>query len=110
MKNYKIYLKDILEASHLIKKFIGAMNFEEFLKDPKTSSAVIRQFEIIGEAAKNIPKEIQRQHGNVPWKEIAGMRDRLIHQYMKVDYQVVWDSIGMLPQIRNAIQRILNKT
>lgn len=107
--NYKIYLKDILEASNLIEEFVRRMNFEDFLEDKKTSSAVIRQLEIIGEAAKNIPIEVKKQHQIIPWKQIAGMRDRLIHQYMKVDYQVVWDSIQMLPQIKQLVKEILSK-
>ncbi len=106
-KNYRFCLKDILEAANLIEKFVRGMRFEDFLEDKKTSSAVIRQFEIIGEAVKSIPAEIQKQHEGIPWKEIAGMRDRLIHQYMKVDDRVVWDSIQMLPEIKRVIKKIL---
>ncbi len=71
------------------------MSFDEFKEDDKTSSAVIRKFEIIGEAIKHIPDEIKVKYSAVSWKEIAGMRDRLIHAYFGVDYKLVWDTIKM---------------
>jgi len=79
MRNHKIYLNDILSALTAIEKFVKGAGFEEFKKDDKTSSAVIRKFEIIGEAANNISEEIREKYPRVPWKEMAGMRDRLIH-------------------------------
>ncbi len=93
MRNYRIYLKDIFNALESIEKFIQEMNFEEFKKDDKTSSAVIRKFEIIGEAAKNISEGLKQKYPRVPWKEMAGMRDKLIHFYFGVDYKLVWMTI-----------------
>ena len=69
------------------------MDFREFCADDKTSSAVIRKLEIIGEATKNIPDNIQKQYPNIPWREMAGMRDKLIHFYFGVDYKLVWTTI-----------------
>ncbi|MCK5170388.1 MAG: DUF86 domain-containing protein [Bacteroidales bacterium] len=69
------------------------MNFEDFQNDDKTISAVIRKFEIIGEASKKIPDTIKKQNQSIPWKEMAGMRDKLIHDYMGVDIDVVWKTI-----------------
>lgn len=107
MRNYKLYLKDILSAIDSIEAFVEGMSFEEFRADDKTASAVIRKFEIIGEATKNIPDKIRQQYPTVPWKEMAGMRDRLIHFYFGVDYKLVWTTIKeRLPQVKPEIQFI----
>ena len=72
MRNQKIYLKDIIEAINKINEFIEGITFEEFQQDDKTSSAVIRKFEILGEATKNISEDIKKNNPNIPWKEMAG--------------------------------------
>jgi len=107
MRDYHLYLKDILSAMDSIEAFVEGMSFEEFRADDKTASAVIRKFEIIGEATKNIPDEIRQQYPTVPWKEMAGMRDRLIHFYFGMDYKLVWTTIKeRLPQVKPEIQCI----
>ena len=90
-KDESILLRDILKACGLITEFIGEMSFAEFEKDEKTSSAVIRQFEIIEEASKSLSVETTGKCPDIPWKEIAGMRDCLIHGYAGVDLKLVWD-------------------
>jgi len=107
MRDYKLYVSDILAAMESIGRFVGTMSFEEFQADDKTASAVIRKFEIIGEASRNVPEAVRVQHPEVPWKEMAGMRDRLIHAYFGVDYQLVWTTIkSRLPAAKDAIRKI----
>lgn len=109
-KNHETYLKDILSALKSIETFVKGMNYDEFQKDDKTTSAVIRKFEILGEATKNISKSIRNQYQQIPWKEIAGMRDRLIHGYSKVDISLVWETIqNRLPSLKTEIQKILSE-
>lgn len=105
MRNHKIYLMDILSAIDSIENFVKDMDFKEFCADDKTSSAVIRKLEIIGEATKNIPDNIQKQYSNIPWREMAGMRDKLIHFYFGVDYKLVWTTIKKrLPEVKTKIK------
>ncbi|PIP23941.1 MAG: hypothetical protein COX90_02415 [Candidatus Nealsonbacteria bacterium CG_4_10_14_0_2_um_filter_38_17] len=109
-RNYKIYLKDILKSMESIEKFIENMTFEEFKGDDKTTSAVIRKFEIIGEATKKIPQEIRKKYPKIPWKEMAGMRDRLIHFYFGIDYKLVWETIKKkIPEVKPLIEKILKE-
>ena len=108
MRDYKLYLKDILAAINAIEKFVEDMGPEAFQADDKTVSAVVRKLEIIGEAAKGIPDDVKRSHPSIPWKEMAGMRDKLIHFYFGVDHSLVWKTIKQrLPQIKPELRKIL---
>jgi uncharacterized protein with HEPN domain len=110
MRNATIYLKDILEAIEAIEKFVERVNFEDFKNDDMRSSAVIRKFEIIGEATKNIPEEIKQGYPQAPWKNMAGMRDRLIHFYFGIKYELVWNAAKIdVPKIKVLINKMLGE-
>ncbi|WP_182022757.1 HepT-like ribonuclease domain-containing protein [Haloquadratum walsbyi] len=87
------YLDDILDGVEKIKRYTREMTYEEFVDDSKTVDAVLRNFEVIGEAAKNVPDEIRQEYDDVPWSEMTGMRDKLIHGYATVELQIVWTTI-----------------
>lgn len=109
-RSYQLYLQDILRAAQLIREFVEGFDVDLFFRDSKTSSAVIRQFEIIGEAAKNIPDSIRERHAHISWKEMAGMRDRLIHGYFGIDYQLVWDSAQKdVPKLLRDLPEIIER-
>ena len=108
-RDFKLFLNDILQACESIQEFVEGMDFDDFVRDDKTSSAVVNKFEIIGEAVKNLPKFIVEKYPQAPWKDMAGMRDRLIHAYFKIDYRIVWDTIeDKIPEVKSLITQILN--
>ena len=108
MRDYRLYLKDILAAMLDAQEFVEGMNFDAFAADDKTASAVVRKLEIVGEATKNVPETIRQKYPQVPWRQMAGMRDRLIHGYYDVNYSVVWEVVTkLIPPLQPIIQQIL---
>ena len=107
---YKDYLKDIRTSIFEIQEFSAGMTFEEFSYDRKTIHAVVRCFEIIGEAAKNLPGELKSKYPGIPWREITGMRDKMIHEYFGVNLQIVWQTIEEdLPSLEAAIKKLIDE-
>jgi uncharacterized protein with HEPN domain len=104
------YLQHILnETQYLIGQSEGR-NKEEFLRDETRKRAFARSLEVIGEAAKQIPDEVRQQYPRIEWRAMAGMRDRLIHAYFGVDYDIVWDAvINKVPALQQEIERILQQ-
>lgn len=92
------------------ENFISDCTFEEFIEDIKTQYAVIRALEIIGEAAKNVPEDIRQKYPDVPWKDLAGIRDKLIHAYFGVNLEVVWLSVKEgIPESKPLIENLLKE-
>jgi len=87
------YIEDIIEAMDDATSFVEGMEYDDFLKDRKTIYAVIRAIEIIGEAVKKIPELVKKRYPQIPWRDMAGMRDKLIHEYFGVNLRAVWDTL-----------------
>jgi len=106
MRNHKLYLKDMTESIKKILGYAKGINYEEFAANSMIFDAVIRNFEIIGEAAKNIPDEIKIEFSDIPWNDMIGLRNILIHGYFGVDYSMVWNTIELLPKLLDEINTI----
>jgi uncharacterized protein with HEPN domain len=106
----KLYLEDIIDSIDTILSFTSDMKYNDFLNDIRTRWAVTHGLELIGEAAKNMPRDIVANHPEVPWKLMSRMRDRLIHGYFTIDPEILWKTIKEdLPRIRPLIQKILEE-
>ena len=106
-KVYSDYIEDIIRSAELIIDFTKDVDFASFSKDLKTRYAVIRCFEVMGEAAKRIPDEIRNKYPAIPWKIISAMRDRLIHGYDVVDDSVLWKTVVIdLPELLQNLKKI----
>jgi uncharacterized protein with HEPN domain len=108
VREYEDYQRDLLDAVEKIQYFIKDLDFKNFQKDDKTKFAVIRALEIIGEATKHIPEDVRIKNPELPWKEMAGMRDVLIHDYFGIDEETVWlTAKDRTPQLIPSIKKIL---
>ncbi len=109
MKNgYHAYLLHILDAIKNIEKFTKGCSKEKFMKAKIIQDSVIRNLEIIGEAAKHVPASVRKKYDSIEWKRIAGMRDILIHEYFGVDLDRVWQVLKVrLPELKEGINNIL---
>ncbi|MGC8831783.1 MAG: DUF86 domain-containing protein [Thermoproteota archaeon] len=104
----KDYVNDIVNAMDKAMKFVEGMSYEQFIKDDKTVFAVVRALEIIGEAVKKIPEETRMKYPDIPWKGMAGMRDKVIHEYFGVNLKYVWETVGKrIPGLKPMFERML---
>jgi len=109
-RNHRDRLEDICEAVQKAMDFVQGMTYESFLADEKTVYAVVRALEIVGEATKRVPSEIRDRYAQVPWRSMAGMRDKLIHDYVSVNAEVVWKTVTEdLPPLLPVLQRVCNE-
>jgi uncharacterized protein with HEPN domain len=107
-REYKDYAMDMIAAIEKIEEFTSGMTPEDFEKDTKTVFAVIRALEVIGEAAKKIPLSARNRYKQIPWLQITGMRDKLIHEYFGVNIKVIWNTIKQdIPPLKPVIEQML---
>lgn len=104
------FLKDIENSLNKIFKYTENLSYNEFIANDMIKDAVERNFEIIGEAVKNLSDDFRNQYPNIPFKQVAGMRDKLIHDYFGIDYEIVWKTIkDKLPQFKSDIKNLIKK-
>ncbi len=109
-KNHKIFFEHILESIKLIEEYTKEKTKTDFLKSVSLQDMVMRRLEIIGEAVKNLTQEIKEKYNNIPWRKIAGMRDKLIHEYFGVDIEFTWGVIKKdLPLLKKNLLAIIEE-
>ena len=109
-REYGDYLRDMLENAEKALSFVRGLDYDGFCKDDKALYAVIRALEIIGEAARQIPEKVRENNPETPWREIAGMRNKLTHEYFGVNTKVVWRTVHEdLPVIIPALRKMLDE-
>ncbi len=107
-KDIKVFLKHILDSISLIENYTSQISKRQFLKSPQIQDAVLRRLEIIGEATKNIPDDFRKGYPDIPWREMAGMRDILIHEYFGVDLDLTWTTVKeSLPNLKQNLSKIV---
>lgn len=110
-RNLTLYLVDILESGNAIFQFTAGMAFEDFRNDRKTCSAVIREFEIIGEAVGRLPEDVKGKYHDVEWQDIKDFRNLLVHEYFGVDLEIVWKVVhDDLPGLLKSVEEIMRET
>lgn len=108
-RSIKLLLEDICESINKIENYLAKMSFDDFVSDSKTVDAVIRNFQIIGEAAKRVPLPYQEKYPEIKWHKIAGLRNRIVHDYFDIDYWIVWNIIkNELNILKTNLIKIIN--
>jgi uncharacterized protein with HEPN domain len=109
-KEFIDYIEDIIRAMDDASVFVKNMDYDIFVKDTKTTYAIIRALEIIGEATKKLPSSIKVDYDQIPWKKMAGMRDKLIHEYFGVDLKRIWNTVNNdLPALKPQFEKMLKE-
>jgi uncharacterized protein with HEPN domain len=108
-KDPAIFLHHILESINLIQTYLQGVTEEQFHTSTEKQDLVVRRLEIIGEAAKNLPAEFKKKYPNIPWKDMAGMRDIIAHQYFGINFNTVWDTVqNLLPPLKIQIKDLIS--
>ncbi|MBF8280731.1 MAG: hypothetical protein HW383_504 [Candidatus Magasanikbacteria bacterium] len=108
-RDSRLYFQDIFDAIKNIKKYTRGYNYKDFLSDAKTADAVVRNLEIIGEAANRISSDLRVRHSGIPWEKMVSIRNKVIHEYAGVDLQILWQTISEdLPDLEKRIGKILS--
>lgn len=109
-RSYLMYLEDIQTSMNRIAEYIEGLDFRSFKQDYKTVDAVIRNFEIIGEASKNLPVLIKERNSSIPWEEMYYLRNKVSHEYFGVDYEIIWDvAKNYLPNNKIQLNELIEK-
>jgi uncharacterized protein with HEPN domain len=109
-RGYRLYLEDILESARSIQSYVGTLSYEELITDKMRLDAIIRNFEIIGEAARKIPQEVREQYPTVEWRKVSDFRNVLLHEYFEIDTEILWDIIkNKVPELERQITSIINQ-
>ena len=107
-KNHRLYLEDILEALEKTQRYVKGLTYDTFVKNDMAVDAVIRNLEIIGEAAKHLPQDIKDKYPDIPWKRMIGLRNIAVHEYFGVDLSIIWEVITKnLPETKARIAEVL---
>lgn len=107
-RDVSIYLKDVLESIQSIEEYVADLDEQQFQSDKKTQDSVMRRLAIIGEAVRNVPVDFRNQHPDIPWRDIAGMRDVLIHEYFGVSLDRIWETVVEdLPRLKEQLQVLI---
>lgn len=110
MRDYRIYLKHILDEANYIIDHSSSIEYDDFINDETLKRSFARSIEIIGEAIKKLPDDLRDSHNTIPWKNIAGMRDILIHEYFGVSFKLVWDVVkNKIPELKTEIMIMLSE-
>lgn len=108
-RDIALYIDDIKSSIGKVEEYIKDMSYEKFSNDSRTIDAVVRNLEIIGEAVKNIPKEVQVKNPAIPWKKIIGARNKAIHEYFGIDSKILWVTVKEdIPQLKEQIKKIIS--
>lgn len=109
-RDYRLYLDDMRSAAEKVLRYTQGVDFARFMEDEKTFDAVVRNLEIIGEAAKHIPADVQARYPEVQWRRISGLRDIVVHEYFGIDEDILWDIVAtQAPELLGQIRQILAK-
>ncbi len=109
-RDVRLYLDDIIESATRILEYSGRMDFQDFLANRMAYDAILRNLEIIGEAAKNVPSEIRERYPEIEWRKIAGLRDVMAHTYYALEDETLWSIVqDQVPELREQVRRILER-